>query len=207
MNNNVRVILFSLSLLLTGAGSQAQAFSGETQPRFMEVGATTRPPLGWVDFCAENARECAVAPAVARDAVWTKTAWKQLLHINTLVNDGIQPATDMDHYGVIERWTYPVDGYGDCEDYALLKQKLLIEAGWPRQALLLTVVRDGKGEGHAVLIAKTDRGEFVLDNQNEDVLPWSETEYRFVKRQSQSDPNVWVSLGEARPAPATASSR
>jgi hypothetical protein len=36
---------------------------------------------------------------------------------------------------------------------------------------------------------------------------WSETEYRFVKRQSQNDPNVWIALGDPRPAAATATSR
>jgi hypothetical protein len=46
-----------------------------------------------------------------------------------------------------------------------------------------------------------------LDNQNETVVAWTETGYRFVKRQSQSDPNVWVSLGDARPAASTASAR
>ena len=60
---------------------------------------------------------------------------------------------------------------------------------------LITVVRDKKGDGHAVLTVKTDKGEFILDNQNEDVLLWSETGYRFVKRQSQSDPEC---LGGAR---------
>ncbi|MGA7184307.1 MAG: transglutaminase, partial [Pseudolabrys sp.] len=33
------------------------------------------------------------------------------------------------------------------------------------------------------------------------------TGYRFVKRQSQSDPNVWVALGEPRTALATVSAR
>ncbi|MGA7527358.1 MAG: transglutaminase-like cysteine peptidase, partial [Pseudolabrys sp.] len=53
----------------------------------------------------------------------------------------------------------------------------------------------------------TDRGEFVLDNQEPQVLPWTKTGYRFVKRQSQSDPNVWVSLDEPRRSPATVSAR
>jgi predicted transglutaminase-like cysteine proteinase len=113
----------------------------------------------------------------------------------------------MDHWGVVERWNYPDDGYGDCEDYALQKRKLLMQAGWPREALLMTVVRDHNGNGHAVLTVKTDRGEYILDNQTNDILLWADTGYRFVKRQSQSDPNVWVSLGEPRAAPATASSR
>jgi predicted transglutaminase-like cysteine proteinase len=89
----------------------------------------------------------------------------------------------------------------------LLKRRMLMQAGWPRQALLITVVRDKQGDGHAVLTVKTDKGEFILDNQTEEVLLWSETEYRFVKRQSQIDPNLWIALGDPRPAAATASSR
>ena len=133
--------------------------------------------------------------------------WNELLRINRWVNDAIKPITDLEHWGVTERWNYPDDGYGDCEDYALLKRRMLMQAGWQRQALLITVVRDKQGDGHAVLTVKTDKGEFILDNQMEDVLLWSETEYRFVKRQSQTDPNVWIALGDPRPAIATATSR
>ena len=57
-----------------------------------------------------------------------------------------------------------------------------------------------------MLTVTTDRGDFVLDNQNEAVLLWSETGYRYIKRQSQSNPNVWISLGDQRGAPATATS-
>jgi len=89
----------------------------------------------------------------------------------------------------------------------LEKRRVLMQAGWPREALLMTVVRDHNGNGHAVLTVKTDRGEYILDNQTNDISLWSDTGYRFVKRQSQSDPNVWVSLGEPRAAPSTASSR
>jgi len=65
-------------------------------------------------------------------------------------------------------------------------------------------VRDKKGDGHAVLTVATDKGDFVLDNQAEEILLWSDTGYRFVKRQSQSNPNTWVALGAPRPAFATA---
>ena len=79
--------------------------------------------------------------------------------------------------------------------------------GWPRQALLITVVTDQKGSGHAVLTVTTDRGDYILDNQAEDVLLWSRTGLTFFKRQSPSDPNVWVGLGRlvGRPDTATAS--
>jgi predicted transglutaminase-like cysteine proteinase len=71
----------------------------------------------------------------------------------------------------------------------------------------VTMVRDKKGEGHAVLTMTTDKGDYVLDNQNDDILLWSKTGYHFLKRQSQSSPNVWVSLGDRRPAIVTSSSR
>ena len=134
-------------------------------------------------------------------------AWKELVRVNRLVNSRIRPMTDLEHYGVVEKWTYPDDGYGDCEDYVLLKRRMLMQAGWPREALLITVVRDRNGDGHAVLTVKTDQGEFVLDNQSEDIVLWSQTGYRFVKRQSQADPNVWVSIGDPYASPATAATR
>ena len=185
--------------------NERQAKAGEAL--YASLGETARSPIGWVEFCAENPGDCRGGTSQPRDIVMSQTAWRDLVRVNKWVNETIKPITDMDHWGVIEKWSLPTDGYGDCEDYVLLKRKMLIDAGWPREALLITVVRDKKGEGHAVLTVKSDKGEFVLDNQNENVLAWTDTGYRFVKRQSQSDPNVWVSLGDSRPAVATASSR
>ncbi len=62
----------------------------------------------------------------------------------------------------------------------------------------------GLATPHAVLTVKTNKGEFILDNQTDDILLWSDTGYQFVERQSQADPNVWVSLGDPRSAPTTA---
>jgi len=174
---------------------------------FVSVGGTARAPVGWTEFCAEYAPECDAKALDARDVVLTTKAWKELVRVNGFVNDAIKPETDLEHWGVAERWDYPTDGRGDCEDYVLLKRRMLMQAGWPRQALLITVVRDKQGDGHAVLTVKTDKGEFILDNQNEEILLWSDTGYQFVKRQSQTDPNVWVALGDPRPAPATATSK
>src|SRR5687767_9383716 len=183
------------------------AIAANERPLFVSLGATSRPPIGWTEFCAEHRRECETRPMEARDVVLTPSAWRDLVRINRWVNSNVRPLTDLEHWGVVERWSYPDDGYGDCEDYVLLKRRLLIQSGWPRAALLITVVRDKKGDGHAVLTVRTNKGEFVLDNQEEKVLPWTETGYRFVKRQSQSDPNAWVMLGHPRPATATAASR
>lgn len=199
--------VFCIWCIVSCGALGAPAAAIEQPAQFILTGGPTRAPIGWVEFCAEHPRECSTAATTPRDAVLTARAWRDLVRINALVNKSISPLTDHDHYGVLEKWAYPDDGYGDCEDYVLLKQRMLIEAGWPRQAVLITVVRDQKGDGHAVLTVKTDRGEFVLDNQNPDILLWSETAYRYVKRQSQTNPNVWVALGDPRPAHATASSR
>jgi predicted transglutaminase-like cysteine proteinase len=187
----------------------AGAHDATAQERFLyaSVGEITRPPIGWVEFCAEHAADCKVEPGEPRIAVLSAKSWRELVRINRSVNTAIKPMTDLEHYGVVEKWAYPDDGYGDCEDYVLLKRRMLMEAGWPREALLITVVRERNGDGHAVLTVKTDRGEFILDNQNDEIVLWSESDYRFVKRQSQSDPNLWVSLGDPRPATATATSR
>jgi predicted transglutaminase-like cysteine proteinase len=171
---------------------------------YVPVVSETRAPIGWIDFCTQTPRECAGGPTQARDVVLTSKAWRDLVQVNTWANNAIKPITDLDHWGVVEKWSYPDDGYGDCEDYVLLKRRMLLQAGWPREALLITVVRDKKDEGHAVLTVKTDKGDFVLDNQAENIVLWSDTGYRFVKRQSQTDPNVWVSLGDSHSATATA---
>jgi predicted transglutaminase-like cysteine proteinase len=182
----------------------AAAVAAPERPIHVAIGDSTRPPIGWVEFCNRHPADCTTRPSPARDVVLSSRTWKDMVRINRWVNESIKPITDLEHWGVVERWSYPDDGQGDCEDYVLLKRKMLMQAGWPREALLVTVVRDKKGDGHAVLTVKTNRGDFILDNQVEEVLLWSETSYRFVKRQSQSDPNIWVSLGDPRPAVSTA---
>jgi len=171
------------------------------------VSEVTRPPAGWVDFCARQPSECNGITTALRDVALSPEAWKALVRVNKWVNETIKPLTDLEHWGVAEHWSYPDDGYGDCEDYVLLKRRVLIQSGWPREALLVTMVRDEKGKGHALLTVTTDKGDYVLDNQNNDILLWSKTSYHFLKRQSQSNPNVWVSLSDPRPAIATTTSR
>ena len=198
----VSIALTGMSLLPAPA-----AIAASERPTFVSIGSEARPPIGWVQFCTDNASDCEAGSGGARDVVLNAKAWSDLVRTNRWVNDNIQPVSDLEHWGVVERWDYPKDGYGDCEDYVLLKRQILMKAGWPRSALLITVVRDKKGDGHAVLTVKTDKGEFVLDNQNEDVVTWIESGYRFVKRQSQHNPNTWVSLGDPPPSTTTASAR
>jgi predicted transglutaminase-like cysteine proteinase len=182
------------------------AMPNNDRSAYVDVGEPARAPIGWVEFCIRYKPECNTRPSAPRDVVLSPKAWEDMVKVNTWANENIQPITDLEHWGVVEQWDYPDDGKGDCEDYVLLKRRMLMQAGWPREALLITVVRDKKGDGHAVLTVKTNRGEFILDNQEPEILAWNKTGYKFVKRQSQADPNIWVALGTQN-SPATVSSR
>ena len=122
------------------------------------------------------------------------TWWDSILDLNVKANREIEAITDQDHWGVVDRWDIPTDGKGDCEDYVLLKRQRLAEAGLPRRAMRVTVVIDEENAGHAVLMIRTDRGDFILDNKRNAILPWSQTGYTYVKRESQARTG-WASLG------------
>jgi predicted transglutaminase-like cysteine proteinase len=67
------------------------------------------------------------------------------------------------------------------------------------------LVADKEGYGHAVLMVRSDRGDFILDSSTDAVLAWNETGYRFIKREG-SDDLAWVALGDDA-APAVVASR
>ena len=196
------------AVLLGFAGSSAAVMTAGAlyakpavpQATYASVNGETSVPYGWLDFCRRYAGEC-VSTGEAFDINLSPKAFAMIENINTWVNLNIESVSDPEHWGIVDKWDYPTDGKGDCEDFVLLKRKLLAEAGFPIQALLVTVVKDKRNEGHAVLTIKTNRGEFALDNLKDSIKPWNQTGYRFVKRQSQTDPNVWVQLGEPTDAP------
>ena len=189
-------ILFATLAPAAAAGAEPARLvrSGDRSNLFMRVYGPTLPPYGFVRFCESNPRECA-SPAAMEDTRFNATGarFSELDEINRHVNKTIEPVSDLELYGETERWTIPTTK-GDCEDYALLKRKLLIARGWPVSSLLMTVVRDEKGEGHAILTARTAQGDFVLDNKSDEIKVWHRTAYAFVMRQSFLDPRVWVSL-------------
>lgn len=179
----------------------AQAFL--TRPViFATVGGTTAAPSGWLQYCTDHPAECQPTPAVPHDVLLTPDLLQQLFTINAFVNDRVKWTSDAELFGKSERWAMPLDR-GDCEDIVLLKRKMLAAEGWPIGALLITTVQDpqAKDSLHAVLTVRTDRGEFILDNQTPEVLFWYETPYRFLKRQSATDPNVWVSFADSKASP------
>ncbi|MBH0238974.1 transglutaminase-like cysteine peptidase [Methylobrevis albus] len=163
----------------------------------MQIVGNTSPPAGFVQFCRDNPRDCRTYGKVNQIVRLDPKTMARLNATNTSVNRTISPATDEEIYGVVEHWAYPAL-VGDCEDYVLLKRKLLIEDGWPASALLITVVRDEVGDGHAVLAVRTDRGDLVLDNKTDEILLWQETPYRYIKRQSARQQTAWDMIDDNR---------
>ena len=183
-----------LSLTGPSAAQQVAMVNPATRsPEFMRVFGSAQPPYGFVRFCEANPQECIVTSAMDARFEATPERLSEIDDINRAVNHEIEPATDLEIYGVAEYWTLPKTR-GDCEDYALLKRHRLIEHGWPSGALLMTVVRDEKGEGHAVLTARTVQGDFILDNKVDEVKVWHRTRYDYVMRQSYLNPTIWMSL-------------
>jgi predicted transglutaminase-like cysteine proteinase len=159
----------------------------------MRVYGVTQAPYGFVEFCQRMPQECVQGPPEEQRISATPERLSELDRINRTVNREIAPATDLEVYGQTEYWTIPTTR-GDCEDYALLKRQRLIARGWPASALLMTVVRDDKGEGHALLTVRTVQGDFILDNKVDEVKPWYRTPYEFIMRQSYLNPQLWMSL-------------
>jgi predicted transglutaminase-like cysteine proteinase len=164
------------------------------RPTLMRTQGVALPPMGYVEFCQREPRECISRNRRSRPVALTTARMQRLIRVNTHVNASVRPISDMDHYGVVEHWTYPRDHKGDCEDYVLEKRRLLMRRGWPESALLITVVNDEHNEGHAVLTVHTTHGDLILDNKNSKILPWYKTAYTYLKRQSTYDPRAWESV-------------
>lgn len=192
----LKKLVFASAIAVTGAFA---APSAKAEPgRFMEMKTAVRAPIGHKQFCRDNSWACpkeSYKPVVVK---LDEARWKQLIAINAEVNRRIRPMTDDNLFGKTEHWSYPVNDYGDCEEYVLEKQRVLIAAGWPKSALLITVAKDVDNAGHAVLTVRTDHGDMILDNQIEAVLPWYSTPYRYIKRQSTSSPVRWTGISDTR---------
>ena len=186
------------STLLPHALPAPSGNAAATAP-YMRIYGQANPPYGFVQFCDSFPKECVAGDSTDGRFDANPERLVELDAVNRHINTTIEPVTDQELFGVAEWWAVPTlradgSGKGDCEDYALLKRQILIKRGWPVSSLLMTVVRDEKGDGHAVLTARTAQGDFILDNKTSDLKLWSQTPYKFVMRQSYLNVKVWMSL-------------
>jgi len=184
-----RFALVLATLLACGAGP-VLAIDANPAAAFLPVRSEAPPPAGARGLCRSLDWACAGGRGGAAGAEVLKLATA----VNRAANGAVRSVSDMALYAVEERWALPTERGGDCEDYALFKKLSLIRAGVAPGRLLLATVLDRQNKGHAVLILRTDRGDFVLDNATDRVLPWDKTGYLFVRMQNPARPAGWVSV-------------
>lgn len=149
----------------------------------MPATAGSKAPLGYQLMCLKTPAECKGGGAsVARASGDTLTLLKR---VNSQVNAAIKPRNDSG----ADVWNASASS-GDCEDYVLAKRRALIKAGMSASALRIAFVKTRGGVGHAILVVKTTKGDFVLDNLNRSVRPLSQSGYRIVSM-SGANPMSW----------------
>lgn len=169
--------------------------AGSTLRASRSIGA----PIGFPSACTRYAWLC--HKNTSSGEMSDEKAMPLLKKINRDANSSVRPATDYATTGKAEYWSLPINNKGDCEDYALLKMKSLLDAGFPANKLAISVVIDRNGGNHVVLLARLKSGDYVLDNLAGSVKPWSSTGYTFLASQNFNNKSAWqVTLAGPRAA-------
>ncbi len=192
--NTALISISTAALAAFVSSASAQTLVPARTTDLVQVVGPAGPTHAWIRFCESHPEECRVDLSQPARISLNSQVWTTLTQINERVNSSILAVTDQDHWGVLDRWDYPDDGLGDCEDIQLLKRKLLVQTGLPHRALRMTAVIDEQGQGHAVLMVLTNHGDFILDNKRNVILPWRRTGYAFIKREGTNS-KAWVALG------------
>ena len=110
-------VSLAIGLLPGGTGAQVQsaAIIASTAPVPVWKGQA-QPTTAWLGLCKRLPAECAVNSREIEIIHLTPSVWRLLSETTERVNASIRPVSDRDHWGVADRWDYPDDGAGDCED-------------------------------------------------------------------------------------------
>ncbi len=192
MTSRFLLAILAITIISTGAAWKPEAATWDSMP----VAGATSQPIGHFEFCKRYPEECQPNAADRARLKLTEEIWNSLVEVNQVVNT-IPAIEDIEIYGVEEFWNYPTTA-ADCEDFALLKRKLLMRRGIAVSNLLITVVLQPDGSGHAVLTVRSEIGDFILDNLRGEIRNWSETEYTYLKRQDSRNPGKWVKIRDGR---------
>jgi len=126
-----------------------------------------------------------------KEQTLTEEQWDIVREVNSYWNYKIKYVGDQDNYGKPDVWCFPIakgDFFsGDCEDYAIAKQKTLKD-NHDIESWLATCTVPAQGY-HAVLIIHTDRGAYVLDNRYRTVYHYKSCNYKWDKIETEG--GVW----------------
>lgn len=147
---------------------------GDVLTKWSAVQAQIRAESEVLARCGEGTESC---PAAARNFLAIIAQGRALGGrarigvINRAVNLAIEPMSDLAQWGVLDRWSPPLEtfttGRGDCEDYAIAKYVALTAAGVAAEDVKLVIIRNtAANEDHAVTTARLDGHWVVLDNRS-----------------------------------------
>ena len=148
-------------------------------------------PDGFAGVCARYRWACARGGAKAAAGQDTLAIAEK---VNLSINRRTREISDEAQYRQREYWALPTSRGGDCEDFALAKKQALIAKGVAPEQLLIATVLDRKKNPHAVLVLRSDKGDFVLDNLTNRILGWRKTGYTFLRMQNPASPDRWSAI-------------
>lgn len=176
MNTRIGCSVAKLGLAIIAALSMASI----SMPA---VAGGKHAPLGYQVMCLKDPAACKGGGKARVEA--TTDLMATLKRVNGHVNRTIKPRND----GGADVWSASAS-VGDCEDYVLAKRAALIRAGVPSSSLRIAYVKTRRGEGHAILVVKTNGKDLVLDNLTATIRPLSQSGYRIVSM-SGANPRQW----------------
>lgn len=159
----------------------------------LQTGISVDAPRGFAEMCARDAALCArggTLPA-AEVAVDSRAEHVLVRKINGLVNRRVRQRSDLDIYGNAEFWAasgIAKGAQGDCEDIALEKRNLMVDAGFDPTRLALAVVYHRQVGLHTVLVARVENRDLVLDSREPGVRIWHKTPYVWVSLEHMGEP-------------------
>ena len=148
----------------------------------LEIASVGPPPGPYAEFCTRSPEACRLeGPEVV---AWSDETRLMLERINREVNTEIEFLPDIQNSGSEDRWEFPRDCFGDCEDFALEKRRRLVDAGVPSASLTMAIAfHEVMLFPHAVLLAEADTGTWVLDNMYDEVMCWDAIPYFYTRRE------------------------
>lgn len=163
--------------------TQAEDVFGSVAIPFKKLGALKKAAPTFAEIAKGTALKCGGVSCFDTDAVVQRTAVgggmssvrDKLNFVNHEVNRRIKYRKDTESHGKLDQWSSPsqtlASGYGDCEDYALLKMAVLEAQGFSLQDMTLVILYDKKRHFyHAVLSVEVQGTHYILDNMRDQVL-------------------------------------
>ena len=177
-----------------GSSANAALATESIETDRIHFGTPALAPMAFVRFCLRYPRDCEVQNGknLGRNALLVASQRKELIKVNRDVNRSIKPQAQNGSVSA-EKWVLSPSS-GDCKDYAVTKRHDLLKRGWPSHSLLLAEVVISSGEHHLVLVVRTDEGDVVLDNLNQNLIKVSQSEYQWVRAQSTNNPKFWAAI-------------